>query len=492
MTPAPRAYNSMITRCPSCAAQVSEEAERCPSCQWDFAAKSRGGAAGKPPAAAPRGGVVPAPPPPIVPPPPSSKAETGQGLKQLPKIEGLKKNQAKLDDAPFALPTFEQPEPVKPAPAAAPGAGSGFGLPPAKSLPRTPEPATAPDKPAVPLLSDTASDGPPVTEIRSAPQAAPRAEAQPPAPLPGRAPEATKPKPRGGGLPWMAAAAALLTVAGYGAFKLVTQSSDTEGGKLSGQLRFTEGSDTVRLDPARLMSAAQSAVSAPEPQRDIRQIQRAVVDPGNPNMVIRVPQGALIPQPTGGGPSSPPAASAPMPPLIPPPAPPKPAAPLAKAPAPPPPAPAPAASLPMHKSAAQAPGKPLEIAELAVPISSPKPALWVFEGQIYDLLTLLPVFDAEVRLLDASGKVVASASTADGGRYRLSVEAARQGYRVSVLHPDYQDKLLDEIVPPYKDVDRRSRLLAASVGASQRPWMGLAAGPVRRDFVMVPKVLPER
>lgn len=456
----------MITRCPNCAAQVSEEAERCPFCQWDFAAKSRASAArlstsGKPPAA---------------PPPPSSTPESGPGLRQLPKIEGLKKAQPKPDESPFALPTFEAPK-EGPRPASSPSPGS-FDLPPAKSLSRTPAPET--ETPAMRAPLET--EGPPMTEIRSKALAAPAPNGtrQPPAPLPGRAPAQLPPvKRRSSGLPWMIAAAALLSAGGYGAFKLVTQETDEVGGKLSGQLRFTEGSDTVRVDASRLIAAAQKALTAAEPQRDIAQIQRVAVDPTSPNAVIHVPQGATAVAPAAS-----------LPPVPQPPAPlaPPPAARLA-----PPPAPTPTPSaLPMHKPAAQAPGKPVEVPEAPLREAAPKPALWIFEGHIYDLVTLSPVFDAEITLRDVSGKSAATTTTGEGGRYRLAVEAWPQGYRATVKHPDYQDKLLDEIDPPYREVDRRSRLLAASAGGRPKPWIGKVSGPVRRDFVMIPKILPDR
>jgi hypothetical protein len=132
----------MISRCPSCGAQVADDAPQCPSCYWDFKARRRlppEGAAPAPRTPPPQkkdgapapkaeppsglGGLKLVPfsesltetkaPKPAAPKPgdalPAAPADAGAGLLQFPKLD--KDSGKKADDSdPFALPT---PRPAK-------------------------------------------------------------------------------------------------------------------------------------------------------------------------------------------------------------------------------------------------------------------------------------------------------------------------------------------------------------------------------------------
>src|SRR4051794_26429213 len=97
----------MISRCPSCGAQVADDAPQCPSCYWDFKARRRlppEGAAAAPDAPAPsKKAGAPAPKPEV----PSGLG----GLKLVPFSESLTETKA--------------PKPAEP-PARAPEPGAGL------------------------------------------------------------------------------------------------------------------------------------------------------------------------------------------------------------------------------------------------------------------------------------------------------------------------------------------------------------------------------
>jgi len=141
------------------------------------------------------------------------------------------------------------------------------------------------------------------------------------------------------------------------------------------------------------------------------------------------------------------------------------------------PAPAPAASPAAPKSAA----------------AKPKPGPhWVFEGCAYDIISLRAVYAAQLVFRDASGRVRGETATGEEGRYRIALEPLPEGgYALSVKHPDYQEKYIDEIFPPFKEVAAQERRRLVNMTARVRPWVGQTSGPVRRDFVMIPKQASE-
>lgn len=162
-------------------------------------------------------------------------------------------------------------------------------------------------------------------------------------------------------------------------------------------------------------------------------------------------------------PPPPPLPSAPPPAAVPVPAAPQPAVqePSAALPAPPPgPAPAPALA------------------------PAPEPARWEFSGRVYDLITLEPVFGADLRFVGRNGPVEASSD--ESGRYRVRLSAAGAPWRLQVSHPDYERRYLDEISPPYRKVDLRTRRLVRSSRSANAAWRGEDGSPTRRDIVLVP------
>lgn len=121
---------------------------------------------------------------------------------------------------------------------------------------------------------------------------------------------------------------------------------------------------------------------------------------------------------------------------------------------------------------------------------SPHAEPWVFEGLVYDLLSLRPVYSAKLRFLGPDGTHSGEAETAADGRYRIRLNALPAGnYRVLLTHVDYVG-YLDEIDPPFFQADRASRRLAAQ-GRSVRPWIGSAGAVTKRTLIAIPRVLEQ-
>jgi len=112
---------------------------------------------------------------------------------------------------------------------------------------------------------------------------------------------------------------------------------------------------------------------------------------------------------------------------------------------------------------------------------------WVFEGMVYDLVTLRAVTGAQLAFRDASGKVCAQTTTREEGRYRVALEPLPGGYTLSVAHPDFQEKYIDDISPPFREVEPVERGKLVDMSARTRPWIGDVLEPTQRDFVMIPK-----
>jgi hypothetical protein len=135
-------------------------------------------------------------------------------------------------------------------------------------------------------------------------------------------------------------------------------------------------------------------------------------------------------------------------------------------------------------------------ARRAAKARAPKPApmpkdagpQWVFEGTAYDLITLRPVYAATLTFKDASGSVCGETTTGEDGSYSIALDPLSDaGYFLVVNHADFQEKYIDEINPPFKEVPLEERRQLASMTARARPWLGTTTLAVRRDFVMIPK-----
>lgn len=477
----------MKSRCPGCGLQVEDTDPSCPSCRWDFNAPPR------------RASPAPsAPPPPAEPPPPpeprpspelKAAAEPpplyGLGLKSLPKLAPGREPQEPPADAPFTLPSLP----------AAPERDESHAPPTPATAPLSSAPASLPEAPP-PSPSEPAP-------VSRPPKPARRGKTEEPA-------SAATPAPREGSLwPFSRPLRPALVAAATGAaLGLVTV------GLIIFSPRPAEEELSARprgVSPFAARGAAPALVPEPPPA--------PIAEPPAP---APPPQAAKALAPSPAPPPPAPVAKAPVPSPAPPrpaPAAPAPSAPrrdpIAAAPPPPPPAaslppapaPAPAAASPetarptaTFAIPSRAPARPRAPAPAAAPAKLAPPVLaalqaergarWIFEGTVYDVKTLEPVYAARLRFVDASGKTVGQTVTGDGGRYRVDLPAGTIGYALLVSHPDYAPRYLDEIEPPFRQAPEEQRAELSRVVMGNKPWLGEKDKSRRRDFVMIPAERP--
>lgn len=477
----------MNSRCPSCGSEVKESDTRCPFCSWDFSAKRRVPSS----KAEPR---KPAQPPPAKAAEPEPPPVPGLGLKSLPKIS--------IDQAGPAAPGPAAPgEPPFTLPSLPPAGSLDLPAAPAPAPVRPPEieevrldldaePPPAPLPPPAAVPPETASPGLETSAAPNPPEAEPNFEVTSAAPA--REPLAAEPgrAPAPPALPSFAAP--------------LSTSAPAHPRK------------PARFSPVVLAAAAGAGLgflsvgvvlvslrSAPAPQPEARPSGAPVFAsrPAEERVLIPGPKDAETAPAPGAPPGAEPKASprpdfgAPAPaPLPAPAASPRPAPLPPAAAALPAPAPKPEPRNTATFSAPPSPAAPAQPAPKPVPRAAPEPAAprpkelgWQFEGAVYDVISLQPVFAAHLRFLDNKGETVGQTTTGDGGRYRVSLPPAAGGYTLTVSQPDYTEKYIDEIDPPFREVDREQRLLLSESAARNRPWVGVLKKTVRRDFVMVPR-----
>ena len=185
----------MISRCPSCAAEVDDDAARCPSCHWDFDQRRRIPPEG---AAADTAQKQAAKPPEQ--PKPKLEEEAVPAVK--PKLEEKSAAAEKPGAAvPASRPAAAAPREESEAPSPEPPPPLKFGFKqfskaPAPEAPKAVSPATESHF-AIPVLPSKKKEEqpePPMTEIRRLPQVKPSAPAAKPPAVSGRTP-AAPPKP---------------------------------------------------------------------------------------------------------------------------------------------------------------------------------------------------------------------------------------------------------------------------------------------------------
>lgn len=212
------------------------------------------------------------------------------------------------------------------------------------------------------------------------------------------------------------------------------------------------------------LSAVKGMLREPD-QRDPGQIQRVAIDPFHPELgAVKVsPETALVPAPGENR------AEAPASPRS-----------LRGLGAPPPPE---ASALPSGKRGIQAAAGATQASPRADAGN-----LWVFEGMAYDLISLGPVVGLKMIFTDPSGNILTEIATNNQGSYRVALWAlSNGGYHLSAGHPDYLEKYLDELTPPFRQISKQRRLFLAGSAAAKRPWIGSTFGPTRRDIFMIPK-----
>jgi hypothetical protein len=502
----------MISRCPSCGTQVDDEAQQCPKCYWDFVqfkcipppghaappakepapaapqqdfspepelpASAFAAVSSPEPQPAPAPDTEPEPEPTPLPPPvqlpPIGNPEVPQLPAAPPPAHGPVA--ARPASGTLAMPMFgKMPE----TPALSPDRFGGSSLPSAPPPPRPVRKEEAPPRAAVPIApaipkapASPSRSAPPAPQKKAAAPAEELAPIRPPRPAEAGTPPLTviqsgtwgsasgpsapaarpavaqpatvQPKPARGRSPLLNRVTAGVVVLGVLfviAMQFVMRSDVEVGGRHSALPNFAKDSRPQPLQlPMPSAAAAAPLASAPSANAALS-TAAAVAPPAEP---VRPPAAAAA---APAEPSAPPAKSRPV--VV-----------LAKSARAPKPAPRPK-----------------------------EPALqWTFAGSAYDIISLRPVFAAALAFKDASGKVRGETSTAEDGSYSISLDPlSGVGYVLAVRHVDYQERYIDEINPPFKEVSVEERRALVGMAARARPWVGSTAKVVHRDFVMLPR-----
>lgn len=464
----------MISRCPSCAAEVSDDADKCPSCYWDFKAFKR-----LPPAGAKINLPASNPPPSLALPQAAPKPE--EELRVL--------NFSDMQETP-------QPEKVKPAaPAPSPESSFGQGLKadPPFSIPNlSPRVGTQSPPPAlgsIPVLPPVQPGQPPKTPFEAPAPASAQVAGLPSAPPPPAprveevaakkksipetqrrktsAPDAAK---REFPLPKLIGAGSVVGLLAMAAIYFITKpEAGTETGsstpafpkevpeqKLGSSLPpLISRNGPPPQEAENTAEAATSTISATAPPELKPMIAPQLRETAASTPIFDSAKSS----PTPNRPSAFFAV------------PPKPAATQI-------PAKVPAEKLMGERM----PGK----GKSEVPVVSS----WRFEGRAYDLITLEALAQATLIFSDKTGKEAGRTTTSGNGNYRIFLDALADGYRMSVQAQDYSEKYLDEVQPPFSELDLAHRKELAKITAVNRPWIG---GDLKtsRNFVAIPKYIPE-
>lgn len=115
---------------------------------------------------------------------------------------------------------------------------------------------------------------------------------------------------------------------------------------------------------------------------------------------------------------------------------------------------------------------------------------WVFQGRLYDMISLKPVAGAELMLMDSGEQNIFTARSDAKGRYEFDVPAVKGGYRLVVDHPYYLADYFDEKNPPYAKSPLSARRQLRAARPTHKPWIG-SGKPVRRDVILYPEI-PDR
>ncbi len=434
----------MLARCPSCGAQVEDEADVCPACGWDFIKRERRAgheapsprppSASKPPpppAPKPAAPAKPAPDLPKLPPakgPPDAVGDAGRGLMHFPKIErGSKKEGGPSAENPFAIPQFSRPQPP-PAPAEPPAKKEEKRAEPLKQ--GTPPPAKKLEPtPLAAELEDAPPPEPPRTAMR---------KSEAPAPAKGKEP-AKRPEP-----PRKPASGAPLKTGPMGAYIGLASVA------------------VVAISGAGIYFLTRAGEPRPRPSSSTTERPFA--------------------RGSSGGAPSPPGEAAPEPPA---------SEPLQPPPIKPKPRPAEPVKPPEAPTRPPAKAKPAEPPPAAKP-EPPKPAApaWTFEGNVYDLINLKPVAGAKM-VFHAGGKDFAC-ETDGKGRFKISLAPLAAGsYSLGISQKAYLDGYVDETSPPLDELEADERRAIAVSNSRNDPWIGDVKKPVKRDCYVIPSNLGE-
>lgn len=115
---------------------------------------------------------------------------------------------------------------------------------------------------------------------------------------------------------------------------------------------------------------------------------------------------------------------------------------------------------------------------------------WRMGGHVFDLITLLPVYSAEVIFTDpVSGRRAATVTDSEGN-YRVRLPPTSSGYDVVIRRPGYDTKYAEDGDPPFKAMsleDRKQKAWDMTRTLQHKQLLSApAGGRIQRDFALIP------
>ncbi|MBI3553590.1 MAG: hypothetical protein HY077_13925, partial [Elusimicrobia bacterium] len=118
-------------------------------------------------------------------------------------------------------------------------------------------------------------------------------------------------------------------------------------------------------------------------------------------------------------------------------------------------------------------------------------AIWSFEGQVFDLITLQPVRQAQLVFKVRGNPQDWAVKTDARGRFKTILPPlANGGYELTITQSDYLEGYIDEMSPPLREAELDERRMLAGAAVRNAVWIGRPKASTKRDIFLIPKVIP--
>ncbi|MFA5140029.1 MAG: carboxypeptidase-like regulatory domain-containing protein [Elusimicrobiota bacterium] len=132
-------------------------------------------------------------------------------------------------------------------------------------------------------------------------------------------------------------------------------------------------------------------------------------------------------------------------------------------------------------------------ARIRKPVTEPKEVSdkgrFIVRGRIFDLATLAPVSGATVRFKDGDTERMALVTTDAKGRYKISLKSNGTGYALSIRHPRYSRRVLEDWGVSFRDMSPAQREQAAADYLSRQLNTIILSMPgqvIEQDYAVLP------
>lgn len=121
--------------------------------------------------------------------------------------------------------------------------------------------------------------------------------------------------------------------------------------------------------------------------------------------------------------------------------------------------------------------------------AAPAKGTFTVRGSIFDLMTLTPVSGAEIRFKDGDTEKQVSVATDEKGRYKISLKSNGTGYALSIRHPRYSKRGLEDWGVSFRSMSRAQREQAASDHLARQTKTIILSMPgqvIEQDYAVLP------